>query len=377
MKRTFFLLLLALVPAMVTSLSAQTGARPASFRATAGPGPQTAAAPERGTLVTEKLASAILRENRIGLDPERRVKVFLPPGYAGSGKSYPVVYYCHSVFWNPEKMFESGNLATLLERGFAEGVVGEFIFVAADYSTPTTGSVYENSPISGRWLDFTARELVPFIDGRFRTLRHRDSRALAGDFMGGRGALKLAMEHAGLFSVVYALHPVATGSGSLPWTSVPVDWKKIHAAKSFADLAGSNGPTQLFVTVSQGYLPNPDRPPFYCDFFMESENGQPKPHPGNTRKTQAGFHLDEGLDAAAANLRTLRGLAFDWGRFDPTTAHVLSNQAFSRRLEDLGIEHEAEEYRGDPWNRTWTPDGRFYARLLPFMARHLVFEAAH
>jgi S-formylglutathione hydrolase FrmB len=341
------------------------------------PGPGPAPSPKRGTLVTEKLASSILKENRIGLDPERRVKVFLPPGYEASGKSYPVVYYCHSIFWNPEKMFESGNLVNLLERGFAEGVVGEFIFVAADYGTPTTGSVYENSPISGRWLDFTTRELVPFIDGRFRTLRHRDSRAVAGDFMGGRGALKLGMEHAGLFSVVYALHPVATGSGSLPWASVAVDWKKVHAAKSFADLAGSNGPTQLFVTISQGYLPNPDRPPFYCDFFMESENGEPKLHPEKVRKTQAGFHLDEGLDAAAANLRTLRGLAFDWGRFDPGTAHVLSNQAFSRRLEDLGIEHEAEEYRGDPWNRTWTPDGRFYTRLLPFMARHLVFEAAH
>ena len=171
----FLLLLLALVSAMVTGLSAQPGDRTARL-ATAGPVPQKAAAPGHGTLVTEKLASAILRENRIGLDPERRVKVFLPPGYAESGKSYPVVYYCHSIFWNPEKMFESGNLVGLLERGFAEGVVGEFIFVAADYSTPTTGSVYENSPVSGRWLDFTARELVPFIDGRFRTLRHRDSR---------------------------------------------------------------------------------------------------------------------------------------------------------------------------------------------------------
>ncbi len=376
MKSAAFLLLLLLIPVPGTWLVAQSTAV-AIGTTKSGPGTTHAQAPKRGTLVTEKLTSMILKENRIGLDPERRVKVFLPPGYETSGKSYPVVYYCHSIFWNPEKMFESGNLVNLLERGFAEGVVGEFIFVAADYSTPTTGSVYENSPISGRWLDFTTRELVPFIDGRFRTLRHRDSRAVAGDFMGGRGALKLAMEHAALFSVVYALHPVATGSGSLPWSSVPVDWKKVHAAKSFADLAGSNGPTQLFVTISQGYLPNPNRPPFYCDFFMESENGQPKVHPEKVRKTQAGFHLDEGLDAAAANLRTLRGLAFDWGRFDPGTAHVLSNQAFSRRLEDLGIEHEAEEYRGDPWNRTWTPDGRFFTRLLPFMARHLVFETAH
>ena len=35
------------------------------------------------------------------------------------------------------------------------------------------------------------------------------------------------------------------------------------------------------------------------------------------------------------------------------------------------VEHEAEEYRGDPWNRTWTENGRFAKRVLPFLQRHL------
>jgi len=89
---------------------------------------------------------------------------------------------------------------------------------------------------------------------------------------------------------------------------------------------------------------------------------------------QKGFLLEESLDECAANLRSLRGIAFDWGRYDSTPAHVFANQVFSRKLDDLGIEHEAEEYRGSPWDKTWTPDGRFYARLLPFFARHLAFE---
>jgi hypothetical protein len=50
---------------------------------------------------------------------------------------------------------------------------------------------------------------------------------------------------------------------------------------------------------------------------------------------------------------------------------VISNREFSRKLEDLGVEHEAEEYRGDPWNRTWTEDGRFAERVLPFLRKHL------
>lgn len=57
---------------------------------------------KRGTLLTEQLTSSILRENRIGLDPKRKVKVYLPPGYEDSGKAYPVVYYFHNIFWSTE-----------------------------------------------------------------------------------------------------------------------------------------------------------------------------------------------------------------------------------------------------------------------------------
>ena len=94
----------------------------------------------------------------------------------------------------------------------------------------------------------------------------------------------------------------------------------------------------------------------------------------DTRRAKEGFLLDRTLPESAANLRTLRALAFDWGRFDTTQAHVISNRAFSRMLEDLRVEHEAEEYRGDPWSRTWTDNGRFYARVLPFLDRYLVFQ---
>jgi enterochelin esterase-like enzyme len=146
-----------------------------------------------GKVITENLASVILRDNKVGLNPNRQVKIYLPPGYAKSGKSYPVVYYLSNLFWSPEKMFEDGRIVKLSERGFASGLVKEFIIVAADYSTQAAGSIYENSPVSGRWLDFTVNELVPFVDKKFRTIRSRDSRAIVGDFMGGRGALKMAL----------------------------------------------------------------------------------------------------------------------------------------------------------------------------------------
>lgn len=332
-----------------------------------------AAEPPRGNVVTELLASGILRENRTGLDPNRTIKVYLPPGYANSNQAYPVVYFCHNINWSAEQVFADGNMARLLEQAFARGVVGEFIMVAADYTTPTMGSLYENSPVSGRWLDFTVDELVPFIDGNFRTLPRSESRAVIGDFMGGRGALKLAMTRPDVFGSVYALHPVATGWGRLPMTYLDIDWQRIHGASAYADLP-EGGRSRIFVMISQAFLPNPGREPFHCDFPVELEDAQPRLNPVNNRALQAAFVLEGTLDRDAANLRALRGLAFDWGRYDSTQDHVFANQVFSRKLADLGVPHEAEEFSGSPWDKYWGEDGRFSTRVLPFLGRHLLFQ---
>ena len=326
----------------------------------------------RGSVITEAIRSSVLVDNLIGIDPNRDIHIYLPPGYTSSGKSYPVVYYLHNFWWSPGQLFSENQVPRHLDRAFGAGLAKQFILVAADYRMPTTTSLYENSPVNGRWIDFTTQELVPFIDSRFRTIAHRNSRAVIGDFFGARGALRFAMRHPEVFSVAYAMHPVATSGGQLPWSHVQIDWSRLHAAKSFADLEG-DGRAQIFVTVSQAFLPNPNRPPFYCDFFTEMENGVPKTHLENLRTSQKGFHLDESLDEYAANLRQMRGLGIEWGRYDPTFAHVQSNRLFSRLLDDRGIEHEAEEFRGGVWDKTWTDDGRFYTRVIPFLARHLEF----
>lgn len=326
-----------------------------------------------GTLVTGDITSEILRDNRIGINPQRSISVYLPPGYHESTKSYPVIYYFHNINWSNERMFAEGNtVQPIFDRAVTGGRIGEFILVAANYSSPTMGSWYENSATSGRWLDYTIREVLPYIESHFRTIRHRDSRGLAGDFLGGYGALKFAMLYPDLFSVVYALHPVGTGMGLMPTRSM-VDWPRLHRAQSFADLWGDHY-APGFVAMSQAYLPNPNRPPFYCDFIVEMENGKPVYKPENLKKLQAQFHLDELLPVYADNLRKMRGIAFDWGRYDQTQGHVHSNQAFTRKLDQLEIEHIAEEYNGGPYDKTWIEHGRVEDNMLPFFARHLVFE---
>ncbi len=327
----------------------------------------------KGTVETLYLDSEILKENKINLDTHRRVKVYLPEGYKTSKKAYPVVYFLHNFYWSATQAFEDTPMLELLDQAISNGVTRPFILVAADYSTPTTGCLYGNSPISGKWLDFTRNELVSFIDNHYSTLKNTESRALTGDFFGAYGALKLGMESPETFGTVYAMHPVATGEGDLPWSEVGIEWKAIYEAQSWEDISNASGRTQLFITISQDYLPNLNRPPFYCDFFMEMKNGQLVLDVENTLKMQTGFMLDRKLIDYRENLKKLKGLAYDWARFDETRAHVESNRQFSRMLTDLGIEHEAEEYAGTPYNKNWTPNGRFYTHVLPFLNSHLIF----
>lgn len=300
-----------------------------------------------GTLIKEQLHSEILEDNLIGLNTTRDIHIYLPPGYDQSEKSYPVVYYFHNIYSNPTNELKNFEIIKWIDKAIQEKKIGEFILVAGDFTTPTTGSWYENSTTSGRWLDYIIEELIPFVEGKYRIIQNKENRALLGHYVGGRGALKLAMTHPATFNVVYAMHSVATGTGYEPSTALDVDWNRIHKASSFEEIDGL-GRTTVFVALSQAFLPNPDRPPFYCDFIMEKEGEEIVLNPEHNLRYRQKFLLDETLEEHAENLRSMKAIAFDWARFDPTQAHVISNRRFSKLLNEFGIEHQGEEYAGNP-----------------------------
>ncbi len=323
----------------------------------------------KGTVILEHIDSEILKDTKTGLNPRRSVSIYLPPGYNDTDQSYPVIYYFHGLFWDNERMFEDGVVQATFDKAIAEGIIEPVIVVAPNYSTPTVGSFFENSSTSGRWIDFTMEELLPFIESRFRTLANKDSRGITGELMGGYGAFKLAMLYPEVFGSVYALHPVATGSGLVPALN-RVDWQKVHTASSYADLEGDTF-AQIFTAMAQAYLPNPNRPPFYADFMVEIENGEPTANPDNRKRQMDLFLLDRMIETHAENLRSLNAIKFDWGRYDTNQDHVYANQAFTRKLDGLGIEHEAEEYRGGAYDKNWIENGRVASEMLPFFGRHL------
>lgn len=330
------------------------------------------AAPATSTVETVFLESTVLRENRVGLNTRRSLKVYLPAGYASGKTRYPVIYMLHGLNWSNERMFApDSSIQSTFDRAIATGVIKPFIAVAPDYTTGGPGTFFANSTTSGRFEDFTLNEVVPFVDSRYRTMARSESRAILGEHMGGYGALLYAIHRPDVFGSVYGAHPVGTGLGLVPMWSRP-DYSRIRDARSFADL-NSDPYTPVFVVMAQTFLPNPDKPPFYCDFMADMSAEGARLNVENARLLRERFALEYHIEQNLENVKKLRGIKYDWARYDPNQDHVYANQAFTRKLEEFGIEHEAEEFRGLPWDKYWNPGGRVITDVLPFFATRLTF----
>lgn len=323
---------------------------------------------------TFQLHSKVLVPNKLDINPQREIRVWLPPNYSGSKKSYPVIYYIHNYGWSSQQMQDVEGVGDTFQRALERGQSDEFIFVVGDFTaTHTPGVFFGNNSVVGRWWDHIVDELVPAIDQRYRTLANPNSRGLSGDYLGGYCAIRVAMERPGIFSSVYALHPVGTDTGERLMRHAP-DWQALHQAKSYTDLAKTSGATQAFLAMAQSFAPNPNKPPFYVNFMVNLEGDELKIDANATTSMHNNFLLSRRVGNYVDALKALRGFMFDWGRYDSNQDHVYGNQKFTRVLDEYDIPHFAEEHRGNAWSEKWIPYGRIEDRLLPFFNRYLVFE---
>ena len=334
----------------------------------------TLAANGGSQLVDRELRSEKLANTKAGTNPARKMVIYLPAGYDRSSRRYPVIYFLPTSFESYRAPFDQHGAQTLFDRAIAAGVIDPFILVAVDMNTPLGCSWYVNSPVTGNWEDFMMEELAPYVDREFRTLANRNSRGIAGEFMGGYGAIRFGMRHPDAFGSVYALHPVGTGSGLLTMYSRP-NWDLLANAKSQGDVK-QDGLSTIFTTIFQAHLPNPDKPPLFIDLQAHKSGDQLVIDSKVTERLRDNFFIESMIPRYADNLKSLRGFKFDWARNDANQDHVYANQALTHKLDEFGIPPEAEEYNGLWGHGTWGEEGRFYTEVLPFFARHLVFEAS-
>jgi S-formylglutathione hydrolase FrmB len=160
----------------------------------------------QGTVVTETVTSHVLRNNPLGDPFVRRVPVYLPPGYEAGQTRYPSVYVLtgftgRGITLLNESAWEE-NIAQRMDRLIEQGRVRPMILVMPDCFTYIGGSQYLNSAAVGRYEDHLVQELVPFIDGKYRTLADRDHRGIVGKSSGGYGSVIHGMRHPDVFGLL-------------------------------------------------------------------------------------------------------------------------------------------------------------------------------
>lgn len=167
-----------------------------------------------GTLISHALRGQkpikgrVIKESLVGSISGNVIHyvVYLPEGYDVDSRRYTTLYHLHELIpggaEQAKKMIglEVNRLAHAMEKVIEAGVIEPCILVA-----PYDGhgnSMWSDSR-DGKTLAETnfIRELIPHVDGKYRTLTSRDHRVVQGFSMGGYGAMKNVLKFPDLFSV--------------------------------------------------------------------------------------------------------------------------------------------------------------------------------
>jgi len=128
----------------------------------------------------------------------RSLWVYTPPGYDDSGRRYPVLYIQHGGGENEMGWIWQGKIHYIADNLLAAGQMEEMLIVCAAGYAPKR--LEDGRYINLDFHEIMVREIVPFIDGKFRTVADRKSRAIAGLSMGGGQARAIAHRHTDVFA---------------------------------------------------------------------------------------------------------------------------------------------------------------------------------
>jgi enterochelin esterase family protein len=127
------------------------------------------------------------------LNNQRRVYVYLPPGYAKQPAQRYATLYIH----DGGEYLSRARLPTVLDNLCHSQDIPPLIAVMVD-PVDRMAEYHTNE----RYAQFLEQELIPYIDQRYRTRTEREARGVIGASMGGLMATYLALAHPQLFSKV-------------------------------------------------------------------------------------------------------------------------------------------------------------------------------
>jgi S-formylglutathione hydrolase len=341
-----------------------------AIRICCGAFPLAAVAQGGGVIHRDSVPAPALEHNMVGDPAWDRVSVYLPPSYHRRPlRRYPVLYFLHGFAADDRAIvkgaYQNLNIRISMDSLVRVGAMREMIVVMPNARNAYDGSFYTDSPVTGNWEQFIARDLVDFIDRKYRTLRTRKARGLAGHSMGGYGALRIAMRHPETFSAVYGLSACCLAFTDTVERTYQNNWRAALALRSWDEYKKAGFITNLLVAEGAANAPDTANPPFFVSFpYVVS--GDSLVLDQKTARRWAVRPLAMVRDHAG-NLRRL-AIAFDAGTADAFKDIPIRAAELDRLLTELGIHHSFELYDGTHGSRIRS---RMETKVLPFFSKQL------
>ncbi len=302
---------------------------------------------KEGTTETIDYDSKAIADNLIEENTVQKLYVYLPPTYLEGDKAYPVVYFLHGFGESPASFVRYSKSS--LDPAFSRDSSKEFIVVAVEGTNSAGGSYYINSPVTGKWGDYTWEEVVTYIDSNYRTLANARSRGICGFSMGGFGALNLAFLHPEVYGATYAMSPGVLAPGKIG--DALDSWRSDYLFLKAYSLAFAYNSTPPYETT-----PLRDG--------SDSDNAL-------LERWEAGFgDWEEKLQAYQALKTPLQAIGLSYGINDSYGWIPEGTKYLSGLLDKAGIEHTLFSFEGGHA----MPPNTMEDHLLPFFQASLSWE---
>ncbi len=302
-----------------------------------------------GEVVVESFDSKVLRGNPLRDPTRREVVVYLPPQY-DPNKRYPAAYAIVGYTGTGKMLLDidplGEDLKQKLDRLIRSGKMGPTIVPMVDCFTKVGGNQYINSSATGRYDDYLRKEIVPFVESKYRVGR----RGIWGKSSGGYGAIVHGMlhpdtwsafaDHSGdaLFELCYigdfsaALKAFRERGGPAAW--LRWYWKQPNRRlEEFYPVLNTVG-------MAAHYSPNPRSKELGTDFPFDLETGEWRPEVWARWRAWDPVNM---ADRYANALRGLRLAYIDCGTKDQFNL-IWGARTLHRKLTRLRVKHVYEEF---------------------------------
>jgi enterochelin esterase-like enzyme len=132
--------------------------------------------------------------------------VYTPPGYTQNVRQrYPILYLFHGSNDTAGGWVLVGHANYLFDNLIAtDKMVPAIVVMPFGHAVPFTSPKEIQATNVAVFEKYVIEDVLPFVEGKYRTRKERDQRAIAGLSMGGAQALAIGFRHLDLFGAIGA-----------------------------------------------------------------------------------------------------------------------------------------------------------------------------